>query len=117
MIVLQFTYNGLFQFDSLLTSVVLAFLPLSSLFSNLTAEQPKNIETEVVQRVGYRLHNFHPLPGAEKQDGCQRSAPLGQIAELDEGNASDGSYRFPIAPSKAKQGGVDYELQEIDRMG
>lgn len=117
MIVLQFTYNGLFQFDSLLTSVVLAFLPLSSLFSNLTAEQPKKIETEVVQRVGYRLHDFHPLPGAEKEDGYQHSAPLGQIAELDEGDAQTGSHRAPTAPRKARQGGVDYELQEIDRMG
>ena len=63
---------------------MLAMLPMSSLLSNLAGQQVKTVDTEVVQRRGYPMHQFHPLPGAERHEPDTSVSGLVQVAELSE---------------------------------
>lgn len=75
-------YFDKYQFDGLLVAVFLALLPVSSVLSNASGQEPKTVETEIVQRKGYPMHQFHTLPGADRPVGYTHESRPEQIAEL-----------------------------------
>ena len=82
--VLSFLCINRYLFDGLLVAILLAMLPVSPLLSNLTAQEVKKVDTEVVQSRGYPMHQFHPLPGAERTGNNSSGSGLGYIGELSE---------------------------------